>query len=701
MVCRRASEATIVNSLRLEHIEEVAVGLSNELAAEASGTDAVWQVVGPPTAGKTALLEGLAPHLEKKGLWPLLMSPPAGHLDAAAVGLLQLGVALRRAGALNGELQSFAEQHAPWETKYHTVRDWLNRSEVQEKAVLLCDDPFSWRTKTGDDGLWSHMNAVVELVLREAKCRRVFTGQLDETVSVRSITQLRPRASVKGWLDDPGAWGPLSEVARVLSAESGLESRSPLEIRLLVAHAALSGIERATTLKYQSRRAISRALTEALDSEHLHLRHVWAELALVRRPFAPSLLENIGIEKLTNCERAILEHCLLYPRGAGLVLHEMLRADAFAADWLSDSEQQTGHRRVLAYYAKEFENAKATGDTATALITEAECFHHAVSAGSDVLHKYRPFFADQLDAWGRAVSLRARDTSSRATRIDRYNKAATIFARAVEWDPKDDYAHHYWAFNLDAIGHSPEIVAREYQTAIELAAHKPWWHARYVNLLIVLGKPLEARRAWDEALDALALPDESIYQNLHLWVARLLLHRGHLQFAQDVLDSVPAVVRQAHPGFSAMCHRLEALRIARDEGAFVPAMFLSADWWRRGPFLLERELAHGQTLARWFAARVDEVRDKTIHLRVAIINAGQADRPPIGRVSIPFQQFVLMTRDEAPGDMRPGRFLEIGVYATSGRKMTTQERIRVHKEIAWRTEALPPLFPDPTRYLQA
>ena len=53
VVCQRPSiEATIVNSLQhLDHIDELAAELVGELMTGNPGSDAIWQVVGPPTAG--------------------------------------------------------------------------------------------------------------------------------------------------------------------------------------------------------------------------------------------------------------------------------------------------------------------------------------------------------------------------------------------------------------------------------------------------------------------------------------------------------------------------------------------------------------------------------------------------------------------------------------------------------------------------
>ena len=130
----------------------------------------------------------------------------------------------------------------------------------------------------------------------------------------------------------------------------------------------------------------------------------------------------------------------------------------------------------------------------------------------ELLEELRPYFADQLDALGRALS---RD-------FQRYRDAARYFERACKWEPEDDYAHHYLAYNLDIEASRPGDVEVHYQKAIELAAENAWWHVRWITYLVTRGRTAAAWVAWGEALDALGLPDPDadpwVYENLHLWV---------------------------------------------------------------------------------------------------------------------------------------------------------------------------------------
>ena len=58
----------------------------------------------------------------------------------------------------------------------------------------------------------------------------------------------------------------------------------------------------------------------------------------------------------------------------------------------------------------------------------------------------------------------------------------------MELDLTDDYAHHYRAFNLDWIAEDQPTIESEYQRAIELNPRHPWWHSRWINYLITVGK---------------------------------------------------------------------------------------------------------------------------------------------------------------------------------------------------------------------
>jgi len=86
------------------------------------------------------------------------------------------------------------------------------------------------------------------------------------------------------------------------------------------------------------------------------------------------------------------------------------------------------------------------------------------------------------------------------------------------------------------------LVEQQFLRAIEIDPSHAWWWSRYISFLITRGRTTDATNAWGDCLDALDLPtanaDPRVYENLHLWVARLLIHRGQLDFARQVIDAV-------------------------------------------------------------------------------------------------------------------------------------------------------------------
>jgi hypothetical protein len=268
----------------------------------------------------------------------------------------------------------------------------------------------------------------------------------------------------------------------------------------------------------------------------------------------------------------------------------------------------------------------------------------------------------------------------------------------VEWDVEDDYGHHYLAFNLDVLGKHPQRVEEHYLRAIELDPLNVWWRSRWSNFLITRGRMPEAQAAWNAATDALGLPDQDadprVYESLHLWVARLLVHRGQIDFADKVLRAIPPEVFLEHPGLRAIQRRLRFLVEAARTRVVFPLTIPPERWWR-GPHLCALQTESGKTLRRWLAGRIQEIDDDGVHLVVAEPPAEQMGQPRFLSMSFSFSDFDRCSRDESASTLKAGRFVEIGVYGDEEILI-----IRVHRPGHWEDQDLPPLFPDPLRYLK-
>jgi hypothetical protein len=218
--------------------------------------------------------------------------------------------------------------------------------------------------------------------------------------------------------------------------------------------------------------------------------------------------------------------------------------------------------------------------------------------------------------------------------------------------------------------------------------------------LITIGRGAEARSAWIEACDALSLQEgpgsTSAYESLHLWVARLLLHRAQLDFAEQVLNATPKEVRTQHLGFRALDQLLTALREAeRGRGVF-PLSISPRDWWRKSPHLDFPPHVSGQELRQWNPARVDGVENGTVQLVVGKPPAAEGGNATYGRIALSLDQVRDAMRDVGPEALSEGRFLELAFYGEAGIL-----RIRSHPDSAWRDPDLPPFVPpDPRRYLR-
>ncbi len=680
----------------LPEVDRLVDDLFPEIANAAPSLDAVWHIGGPATGGKSTALQLLGERLSEQGLSPILVAPPMRALDAGPLALTEVSVGLKSCGLLNGQLDILRSADAPWAEKVTAVLGWV--SDHADRVVLLCDEPAEWSSRQSHDvSFRAHADEVALALVATAPCRRVVSGALPVGVRARHFRKLAIASTPGEWLRDEHEWGPLAGPATAIAERLGddLASRSPLEIRLLVAIAALWTLDDLVRWWKTSpgRRDISRALASLLRKkdtgpEERFLRDAWRRLALARRSLSQDLLDAIVSDAPTERARSLLHNCLLYPDDGAFRLHWSLRLDAQEVGRSGDEDPVAMQAELARYYKRRLERREQARDP-NALLDEMEAFHHAsLSGDAGLLDELRPYFADQLNALGRTLS---RD-------FKQHEEAAAVFERAVRWEPDDDYAHHYLAFNLDILAQRAPEVEAHYQRAIELRADHLWWHSRWVSYLITRGRMGAARRAWNEALDVLGLPDPDaerwIYENLHLWIGRLLVHRGQLDFAEEVLRGIPQEALRSHPGLAAIFRRLRALVEARSARAVFPLSVSPERWWH-GPHLCPQRREAGE-LARWMPGRIDGVDDGVVRAQVAQPPGEDDPHPVFGFLSLEATDFDRWTRDERVADLTAGRFIELGWYGDEDEPI-----IRVHGNEGWRDRDLPPLFPDPARYLRS
>jgi len=270
-----------------------------------------------------------------------------------------------------------------------------------------------------------------------------------------------------------------------------------------------------------------------------------------------------------------------------------------------------------------------------------------------------------------------------------------VFRQAIRWDDRNHYAHHYLAYNIDWLATDPALAESEYRRAIQLNPEHPWWWSRWINFLITLGRAREAREEWARAVEALQLVagegPETVYQSLHLSVARLLIHRAQLDFADAVLHETPVSLRRNDRRFGALDNLLAALREAERARSLFPLKVTFNDRWTDKPHL---DFPRKQDIVKWFPAQVDAVSDETIRLVMGKL-ADDGQRVEYGHVELQRSRFDAAAMDEPSRELAPGRFLELAFY---GAEETL--RIRSHPDQPWESPDLPPIDPEPRRYLR-
>ncbi len=652
--------------------------------------DRTFVIRGPWGSGKTSLLHALVPRLAERGLFPVVVSPPPRDMDTGAAALLQIGEALQQHGFLDGELAKLEDPQRRWHEKLSATLGWVEHN--QQEVVLLCEEVDKWTVPPTADESFSpysnrHVQEVVDAIHGRLDCRRVFTTSFPHVGKSDWRHDLRWDTNPSWLLQATDTWGSeLEPLAHQLHSRLGvkLAVASPLEIRLLVALAAVTDVPEVAVFysQWPDCHAIVRKLAASMGArrEFSRLRTFWSQLALCRETMEQELLDFLGAGHLEPREQAVLYHGLLYRREYRYELNHVLRFHDSVISWLSPEQRIATHRRLADYYASKIDaNAPAYRGR------QLEAFHHASQVGDpDTLNKVRPLFVDQLNKLGRTLSKEARNFAA----------AAEVFRLAIEWDDQNDYGHHYLAYNVDWLANDPGLAEAEYRRALEVNPEHPWWWSRWINFLITLGRAREAREQWARAVDAMHLVagegPETVYQSLHLSVARLLIHRAQLDFADAVLHETPVLLRRNDRRFGALENLLAALREAERARSVFPLTVPFDKWWSDKPHLY---FPRKQNIVKWFPAQVDAVSAEAIRLVMGKRADGQ--RVEYAHVELPRSRFDAASLDEPSGELEPGRFLELAFY---GVEETLS--IRSHPDLPWQSPDLPPIDPEPRRYLR-
>jgi tetratricopeptide (TPR) repeat protein len=676
--------------------QSIAEQLADQIVGSAPRPDSVWQVNGSAGAGKTTLLRRTADILRDRRLVAILVSAPEGELDAGAVALVHVAAGLKDAGLVNGQVDQLRDPSIPSLDKLTKVQQWIG--DHSGEVVLLFDEPTIWydaRPESFPDASQRLAREFVPWVAHSATCRRVIGGPSPDP-DRPPLSFTAPRVEdPEEFLTDARIWGALTAPAESLVAWSqDLRGATPLLLRLLVALSSVRSaewvLERLRTFQAE-KRVVTVLLDElAVRGDHHEICRELTRLSAVRGPIPSALLDPLA-SRLGPARHDLIVRCLSTGDGAQTELHPLVRRGVLARvgrpPWtLPASQIAQLHEDLAQSYAKTAQAAKCP------LPDQMEEFHHRLQVG-DAAHPVRGahFFPEQLHAAGRYLSYDAH----------RHNDAASIFERCLSYDDRDDYAHHYLAYNLDWQAVDPKRIEEHYQRAIELNRRHPWWWSRWISYLVTRGRSQMAQSEWRRALDALNIsgldtPSErAIAKSLHRWVARWLLHWSQLDFAEIVLESVPPQYRAEDSSLRALDRLLRSLREAERAYSVFPLSVPPECWWTREPHLTFPRVWEGQPLADWRPARVQALERGLIELLVGEPPPDSSSSPRYGFFTFRHEEIEAAADGFDPADLRPGRFLELAFYG-DGNTM----RIRAHEEAPWLDHDLLRLYPPPDRWVR-
>lgn len=687
---------------------ESAEQLVTQSMTSAPEVSSIINLAGAVGSGKTTVLRLAERLFRQRGLEPIFLSAPFASSETSAVVLAEAADCLFRAGSLNGEAEIIRDPNRRWLDKFQAVTGIIDKEP--DRYAILCDDPSYWfleGVSEVEDTPDHHARMVSDWLFKGAKCRRIVSGRVVAT----GLPLLRrfhaPRVDDgRALFKDEASWGHAADLAISVSrfTKRPIEDRSVMEIRLLVAWAWLFGAKSAAqqcVLEFSAKSLLEDLLDELeasaeANSQHRAFCQAMARLALSRIDL-PSDVSLLLIGDLPPLEIDILRSCFCEERDGLISLHPMVahevasrirdrrRKDANRA-WKIPRPERS-HVHTLLY------DLACQTPPGESFRVDLEALHHGVLSNQirNIAGDSRLHFVEQLHEIGRSLSYVLRQ----------HKQAAEVFRLALTLDVNNAYSHHYIAFNLDWIAESEEEVETHYKKAIELQPEHPWWWSRWISYLATRGRFKVAGKQWRDALDALSVTEDAtpdwIYLSLHRWVARWMLHWSNLDFAENVLRSIPSSL-QSDASVSRLNDLLTALRFAESGRAVFPLSVPASEWWSPHPHTdLPNEL-DGQRLLYWFPARVQHVEDGGgISVMYAKQSVGLQGRAQF--VDATFSCEVV--RGAAVGFdsqcLHEGSFVELGYY---GENRTL--RIGLHPEGPLNDPDLIPLVPPPDRwYLRA
>lgn len=131
--------------------EQSAEQLVNRLSRETRDPSSVWQASAKWSSTRIGYLLLVKQKAENgSNLRAIVVSPPAGEMDAGAAALLQLGVGLAQAGEGHRLTDRPTDPARHWQDKVDAVEEAL--AARRDSVVLLCDDHHAVGPRTPGRG---------------------------------------------------------------------------------------------------------------------------------------------------------------------------------------------------------------------------------------------------------------------------------------------------------------------------------------------------------------------------------------------------------------------------------------------------------------------------------------------------------------------------------------------------------------------
>lgn len=451
------------------------------------------------------------------------------------------------------------------------------------------------------------------------------------------------------FLSDASRWGSLSSFAGKLAKLLGAagDKVSPLQLRLGVALLA-TGTSSSAVLQALAPGSHIRDLEQPL--RHMLEARTALEAALTRVARARTAVDAKVLEDVASAgtDWELVSRCFLYPEGDGrLRFHDQLR-------WLvpDASPDPTAHSKLLAHY-RSVDGAAHPAEGLQKVGPWLEKLHHASRADIN----------GNVDAW---LELNAPTREhfweygwSLSYVHKRYSAAARVYRELLSRIPGEDdnYAQHYYAYNLDRAGEDPVIAETYFRKAVEGDSTNAWWNARLISFLTERGRFEPALKAWSAALEATdpggdRSGSDWLPFHLHRHVIQSGLDSGDLELATAALRAIRPPAASAEL-FCWLRTKVDAaVQVRRLGEALFPANVSFPEWWK--PRLLSPR--HDEKLVDWRAGRVLQVREDEVSVALGV-------SPEEGEPAVEYQVLARGLWDEAAHGQEPrvGDFFEVAV----------------------------------------